>query len=567
VVAGNISFLVNGAGRRALGARDPGALWPLPTPSHPARARGRALAGAVYGDVDGDGSFDTADCLLTQEYFNNIKLGPGRTIGCPANGGNGCRNSSTLTAWQLKQMDQVSDPQAGATVADFRDFNFMLQVLGNNLRFVANWSQAYDAALGLSLRVRLVDRSSQPAAEQCGVRFILATAANAGTRFTTSAAPTKEGLLVDAAPLGQGWYGIQSAGPTLAEERIPFVFLVETVDAFGLSSTERRFPFYATTLPPYDASYQSFVPFDNATVNGGGTTTAEQTTTAAPATSGVPVTSGAGYNGSTDPNATRPAWEASSRLNETTSSLEEGTTSGMINGTASSVEDNATRAIETTSSLVNGTTSGLGDTDATDQKTGTTVTYTGATSLTAVDTTSRGGGHSAENGATSAIGAVTASQSTSTAVGAVDTTQPDEETPSPSQPAPPLEPMPASKPFPIGVVAAVAGAVAGVGLAGSLLAFFLLNKKSKKKSDGTQERLDGPEEFPRLRIRIDPMYLWYAAIDTQVYWNRVMRHTGAGGLDGGVSQAEDTYRPPMPLGHSQGRTDPLEHEEGACRRQ
>ena len=39
------------------------------------------------GDVDGDGKFDTADCLLTQEYFSNIRLGKGRIIGCPVSTG------------------------------------------------------------------------------------------------------------------------------------------------------------------------------------------------------------------------------------------------------------------------------------------------------------------------------------------------------------------------------------------------------------------------------------------------------------------------------------------------
>jgi hypothetical protein len=198
---------------------------------------------------------------MTQEYFLNLGLGPGRSIGCPANGGNGCRASDSLTQWQLKQMDQVSDPLAPAAAPDYRDFSFMLRVYANNERFLASWDLAPNQAAGFSLRVQLRDGLGLLATAQCQVRFVLATALNLRMRFTTSTAPVRDGLLVAGVNLGLGWYGIESLGPPLATENITFALLLETFDALGQASPDRRFPFYGTTVPPYDAYYPSFAAF------------------------------------------------------------------------------------------------------------------------------------------------------------------------------------------------------------------------------------------------------------------------------------------------------------------
>ena len=273
IVAGAVPFLVSGpAARRLLSAPSQNLLLSALSPSRllsapsqnprplPRRALLASTAG-VYGDVDGDGRFDTADCLLTQEYFLNLRLGSARTVGCPSAGGSACRSSASLTAWQRRQMDQVADPLAPPGAPDYRDFDFMLRVYANNERFVANWTYGPTATGGFYLRVRLLTPQGQPATAQCGLRFILSTRLNTRARFSTAASLTQEGLLVAAAALGDGWHGLESLGPPDATENVTFAFLVETVDALGQSDPDRRFPFYGTALPPYDAYYPRFVEF------------------------------------------------------------------------------------------------------------------------------------------------------------------------------------------------------------------------------------------------------------------------------------------------------------------
>ena len=259
VTAGDIVFQLTGAPARTTRQLLARASWAPPVP-HTRRLLGDASA-PIYGDVDGDGRFDTADCLMTQEFFLNLRLGPGRALGCPATGGNGCRPADSLTAWQRKQMDQVSDPLAPAATPDYRDFSFMLQVYANNERFLTSWDLAPNPTGGFSLRVQLRDGLGLAAAAQCRVRFVLATTLNLRMRFTTSASASPDGLLITGVNLGGGWHGIESLGPALATENITFALLLETFDALGQSIPDRRFPFYGTTVPPYDAYYQAYVPF------------------------------------------------------------------------------------------------------------------------------------------------------------------------------------------------------------------------------------------------------------------------------------------------------------------
>ena len=280
IVAGNISFVISGSGARrfslsenydaqnenlfARHERSTDHIYFRVAESFTRNARRTLLQSTalVYGDVNGDGVFDTADCLMTEEYFTNIRLGNDRTIGCPVNGGDGCRLASSLTEWQLKQMDQVSDPKAPVSVPDYSDFNLMLQIYSNNQRFFADWNYTNDQVAGLVVNVLLLDSVSQPAVENCGVRFILATTRNMNLLFFTNSSLTSEGILVVGRELGQGWYGIQSRSPLAFTEDIPFVFMIETVDGNGQSSAERRFPFYSTDLPPYNLFYSGFKPFN-----------------------------------------------------------------------------------------------------------------------------------------------------------------------------------------------------------------------------------------------------------------------------------------------------------------
>jgi hypothetical protein len=212
----------------------------------------------VHGDTNGDGVFDTTDYLLAQEY----SLSSEGLIGCPSFGGLACTRPSDLNPWQLKQMDAVSDPLLPASAPGGNDLGFLLSVYSGKQRFVAAWAAQSDTDTGLSLRVLLVERDGEPAVEQCSVRFILATTANKAAVFQTQSSVTPEGVLVLAEHKGDGWYGVDSIGALQAEAEVPFVFMIETKDGTGAGDDAmRRFPFYATQLPPYNLYFPAFKAF------------------------------------------------------------------------------------------------------------------------------------------------------------------------------------------------------------------------------------------------------------------------------------------------------------------
>jgi hypothetical protein len=248
----------------------------------------------AHGDANGDGVFDSTDYLFAQEY----SLAPESMLGCPAFGGIRCTAASNLTGWQLKQMDAVSDPLLPAEAPGGNDLGFLLSVYSGKQRFFDRWTTRSDSVSGLSLSVRLVDRDGWGASQQCGVRFILATASNGGARFRTQSNLTSEGVVVVAEHKGDGWYGIDSVGDLRAEEAVPFVFMIETKDGLGEGGDAmRRFPFYATRLPPYDAYYPAFRRFasirileHNATLTASTTSTTPTTPTTETATLTTPTT-------------------------------------------------------------------------------------------------------------------------------------------------------------------------------------------------------------------------------------------------------------------------------------
>jgi hypothetical protein len=159
-------------------------------------------------------------------------------------------------------MDAVSDPLLPASSPGGNDLGFLLSVYSGKQRFVAAWAAQSDADTGLSLRVLLVERDGGAAVEQCSVRFILATTANRAAAFRTPSSTIPEGVLVLAEHKGAGWYGIESLGELQAEAEVPFVFMIETMDGTGSGDDAmRRFPFYATQLPPYNRYFPAFKEF------------------------------------------------------------------------------------------------------------------------------------------------------------------------------------------------------------------------------------------------------------------------------------------------------------------
>jgi hypothetical protein len=262
IVAGRTPVLISNA-RRAMDAHaeDPP---PLPRGSLKLQARRATGHGDVQGDANGDGVFDSSDYLFAQEF----SLSPTGLIGCPLFGGVRCTPTANLSHWQLKQMDPVSDPLLSATAPRGNDLGFLLSVYSGKQRFCVEWASHSDSVSGLSIRVRLLDRDGLPARQQCKVLFILKTAMNTQAEFRTGSNKTAEGILIPAEYLDDGWYGIQSTGALHTEERVPFVFMIETMDGAGVTDDPmRRFPFYATRLPPYDLYFPKFQEFSDVRIN------------------------------------------------------------------------------------------------------------------------------------------------------------------------------------------------------------------------------------------------------------------------------------------------------------
>jgi len=107
------------------------------------------LPGNVYGDSSGDGFFTIADLLFLQQYYAGDS-----TIGCAAEGGDGCQSRAGLSAWQLQQLQPIGRDGSGA-----RDIPYVVNVFLQRGYFVAD-TQFAAAENEITLAVRLVGKNN-----------------------------------------------------------------------------------------------------------------------------------------------------------------------------------------------------------------------------------------------------------------------------------------------------------------------------------------------------------------------------------------------------------------------
>jgi hypothetical protein len=233
----------------------------------------------VYGNANGDCTFDAADVLFVQRY---LVAQPGFT------------NLSSLAVWQRQQMDPTLDyldaafvPTAacgaalgahGAPCPTPADAQYLLNAVAQKYRFLAARGASdvisVPPAVGgaLTLSAALVDDANAPvacAANLTRVRFEVGLAAgaaspNAQLAFARGcdAAPTAAGFIVTA-DCGPG--GVFSAvapvtAPGVAEPFWAVAVLIETLDASGAQrdANAQSFAFRGATVAPYAALGYTF---------------------------------------------------------------------------------------------------------------------------------------------------------------------------------------------------------------------------------------------------------------------------------------------------------------------
>jgi hypothetical protein len=139
---------------------------------------------SVWGDVDGDGWFTSADVLFAQEY---VALGP-LAASVPTCVAARCLWSWELGPWQRRMLHPVEDPNKvapGPPTAE--DPDFLLRALAGKLWFLSDWGVlASESQLRVTATFR--DYAGRPApTERTLVTVELCTSHNRGLTFTTVA--------------------------------------------------------------------------------------------------------------------------------------------------------------------------------------------------------------------------------------------------------------------------------------------------------------------------------------------------------------------------------------------
>jgi len=233
IVAGTSSLVVVSSRRHLTGDHGPdlfsaiaSASWSAPLL---ARRDHRALVDCakLLGDTNGDCTFDVEDVQYMQ-YF----------IG-------GALDNGSLSAQQLSAMDPNLDGNS-----DGVDISYLMKVVASKYRFLSSFS-ADTAPFSIAVGVRTAN--SEPATgAQTRVSFEVGTALNdaAGFRFAVGldASDTADGVVVTAEGLSPGVFTVNASAVPFAEAGVGVVIMIETLDASGTTSLERRFAFYCTRL-------------------------------------------------------------------------------------------------------------------------------------------------------------------------------------------------------------------------------------------------------------------------------------------------------------------------------
>jgi hypothetical protein len=271
-----------------------------------AERRRLAECGTLLGDTNGDCVCDVGDVLYMQQYLG------------------GAVSAGDLSALQLSNMDPDLD---GDT--DGVDISYLSAVVAKKYRFLATFNAQIPCMLSTEVR----DTASELATTQLKVYYEIGSPLNQGMHFTVGLVPgtestpatsgatvTPDGVFVQAEDSeGNGVYAV-SGEPVFAVEDVGLVLMIETENAFGVTSSDRQFAFYCTRLyaqcvSVYGDSPDAFKPFAFIDMFGEGTAVpSPMPSTSAPSLAPSPVPTlcnngGSGFGNGDYLLAQAPVWE------------------------------------------------------------------------------------------------------------------------------------------------------------------------------------------------------------------------------------------------------------------
>ena len=180
----------------------------------------------VLGNTNGDCELSVGDVSYSLFYLADLV------------------DEASVEPFQTAAMDTDQDGDI-----DVADAVYLLRILANKFRFVA-LEVVPPGGLGgtLHLGATLRNAAGLPAPTQATVYFELSTQANADLTATTGAIAeaTASGVLLQAAPQGDGTWIVEATGFSAPEAGIGVVVIVETTDTLGETSVDRIVALHGT---------------------------------------------------------------------------------------------------------------------------------------------------------------------------------------------------------------------------------------------------------------------------------------------------------------------------------
>ena len=210
----------------------------------------------LLGDTNGDCVCDVEDVQYLQFFIGGSVL------------------SSDLSSQQLKAMDPDLDGDS-----DGVDISYLTNVVANKYRFLANFTAIGTPFVGVSISTELRTVASDLASSQTNLYYEIGTQLNELTVWSAgnNISETSDGLYIAGEQVSPGAYAA-IGDPPFTEKEIGIVVMVETTDANGDTSEDRKFAFYCTRLyascvSVYGDNSDAFRPFAYIDMIGPGTAT------------------------------------------------------------------------------------------------------------------------------------------------------------------------------------------------------------------------------------------------------------------------------------------------------
>ena len=227
----------------------------------------------VWGDVDGDGECTSLDAQFLQLYLMYQAFTGDQQI-CVES----CQWRSTLTPWQLSQLNPIRNPLGPPSPPDGASVLYYLRALVKKYHFLSNWTVNVTTG-SFKMYVEFTDYTGKRPPANTQVSIWLSTKVNIHLSFTTSFQNKYGGMLVSAEvdESGGGYYVSTIPNTAIfAEYMIPVKIMLETQDIYGKPALDRQFTFYpskpftfvsliASNLSSEESLPSEYIPIENCT--------------------------------------------------------------------------------------------------------------------------------------------------------------------------------------------------------------------------------------------------------------------------------------------------------------